>query len=291
MLKTLGMKLKELFQGENLGREFYEDLEDLLIEGDVGAGTAIVLVERLRAEVMKHGIRTREEALGVFKQSLRSLVPSAPLPVQRDTLNVFLILGVNGVGKTTTIAKLAHYYRKVEGIDEIVFAAADTFRAGAIAQIDTLAERLQVRVVKQQAGSDPGAVIFDALESAKARKETLLLADTAGRMHNRTNLVRELQKVDKVIRGRVGSEAYRKILVLDAVTGQNGLQQAKIFHEAIQVDSIVLTKWDGTAKGGIILSIGGELGIPVSFLGVGEKLTDLEPFDPEKFIGNLLEGV
>jgi fused signal recognition particle receptor len=289
-LKILGLRIKELFRGNDLGREFYEELEDLLIEGDVGASTTVRLVERLRDEVKKQGIRTREDALTVFKQQIRSLLPCASLPLRRDTLNVFLILGVNGVGKTTTIAKLAYHYRMVEGIQGIVFAAADTFRAGAIAQIDTLADRLQVRVVKQLPGSDPGAVIYDAVESAKAKGETLLLADTAGRMHNRTNLLRELQKIDKVITGRIASDAYRKILILDAVTGQNGLQQAKIFHEAVKIDSIILTKWDGTAKGGIVLAIGGELGIPISFLGVGEKPTDLKPFDPDSFVENLLEG-
>lgn len=291
MLKTLGLKIRELFQGSELGKEFYEELEDLLIEGDVGAGTAIRLVEKLREEVKKQGLRSREDALKVFKQHIRSLLPSAALTLRKDTLNVFLILGVNGVGKTTTIAKLAHYYRTVEGVKGIVFAAADTFRAGAIAQIDTLADKLQVRVVKQLPGSDPGAVIYDALESARAKGETLLLADTAGRMHNRTNLVRELQKIDKVITNRISEGTYHKILILDAVTGQNGLQQAKIFHEAIKIDSIILTKWDGTAKGGIILAIGGELGIPISFLGVGEKVTDLKPFDPTSFVENLLEGL
>lgn len=290
MLKMLGLRIKELFRGDNLGKEFYEELEDLLIEGDVGVSTAFRLVERLRDEVKLQGIRTREDALRMFKEHIRSLLPCASLPLRGDMLNVFLILGVNGVGKTTTIAKLAYHYRMVEGVKGIVFAAADTFRAGAIAQIDTLADRLQVRVVKQLPGSDPGAVIYDALESAKAKGETLLLADTAGRMHNRTNLVRELQKIDKVITGRIGSDTYRKILILDAVTGQNGLQQAKIFHEAIKIDSIILTKWDGTAKGGIVLAIGGELGIPISFLGVGEKPTDLKPFDPERFVENLLEG-
>ncbi len=291
MLKTLGLKIKGLFQGENLGKEFYEELEDLLIEGDVGAGTTLRLVETLREEVKKKGIRSREDALQIFKQHIYSLLPSGALPLKPDTLNVLLILGVNGVGKTTTIAKLAYYYQMVEGIKGIVFAAADTFRAGAIAQIDTWADRLQVRVVKQMPGADPGAVIYDALESAKARGEKLLLADTAGRMHNRTNLVRELQKIDKIITAQVGGETYHKVLVLDAVTGQNGLQQAKIFHEAVKIDSIILTKWDGTAKGGIILAIGGELGIPISFLGVGEKMSDLKPFDPASFVENLLEGV
>lgn len=289
MLKTLGLKLKELFGKSGIGNDFFEELEDLLIEGDVGAMVASRLVATMKEEVRKKNITSREGALSVFRDTLSRLIVHQPLKPQGDALNVFLVLGVNGVGKTTTIAKLAHYYRTVEGIQGIVFAAADTFRAGAIEQIHTLAERLQIRIVKQTAGADPGAVIYDALESAKARGERLVLADTAGRMHNRANLVRELQKVDKVIASKMGpSGVYRKILILDAITGQNGLRQAELFHQAVRVDSIILTKWDSTAKGGIILSISGELGIPISFIGTGEKVTDLRPFDPAGFIKNLL---
>jgi fused signal recognition particle receptor len=219
------------------------------------------------------------------------LIQAGPIPFFRDQLNVFLVLGVNGVGKTTTLAKLAHYYREAEEASGIVFAAADTFRAGAIEQVDRWAERMGVRVVKQKAGADPGAVIFDTLESARARKEHLVLADTAGRMHNRANLVRELQKIDKVIKSQIQTDNYQKILILDAVTGQNGMRQAEVFHEAVGVDSVILTKWDGTAKGGIVIAVAGELGIPISFIGVGEKVTDFIPFNASQFLENLLEGL
>ncbi|HOV38480.1 MAG TPA: signal recognition particle-docking protein FtsY [Spirochaetales bacterium] len=291
MLKLLGSKLKELFHGGSLEQSFFDELEDLLIEGDVGVSTTHRLVKNLQEEIRKKGLHTREEALGVFKESLLALIQAGPIPFFRDQLNVFLVLGVNGVGKTTTLAKLAHYYRQAEEASGIVFAAADTFRAGAIEQIDRWAERMGVRVVKQKAGADPGAVIFDTLESARARKETLVLADTAGRMHNRANLVRELQKIDKVIKSQIQTDNYKKILILDAVTGQNGMRQAEVFHEAVGVDSVILTKWDGTAKGGIVIAVAGELGIPISFIGVGEKVTDLIPFDAGQFTENLLEGL
>lgn len=291
MLKLLGSKLKELFHGGSLEQSFFDELEDLLIEGDVGVSTSHRLVKNLQEEIRKKGIHTREEALGVFKESLLALIQAGPIPFFRDQLNVFLVLGVNGVGKTTTLAKLAHYYRQAEEASGIVFAAADTFRAGAIEQIDRWAERMGVRVVKQKAGADPGAVIFDTLESARARKEHLVLADTAGRMHNRANLVRELQKIDKVIKSQIQTDNYKKILILDAVTGQNGMRQAEVFHEAVGVDSVILTKWDGTAKGGIVIAVAGELGIPISFIGVGEKVTDLIPFDAGQFTENLLEGL
>ncbi|MBP7495478.1 MAG: signal recognition particle-docking protein FtsY [Spirochaetales bacterium] len=291
MLKLLGSKLKELFHGGSLEQSFFDELEDLLIEGDVGVSTTHRLVKNLQEEIRKKGLHTREEALGIFKESLLALIQAGPIPFFRDQLNVFLVLGVNGVGKTTTLAKLAHYYRQAEEASGIVFAAADTFRAGAIEQIDRWAERMGVRVVKQKAGADPGAVIFDTLESARARKETLVLADTAGRMHNRANLVRELQKIDKVIKSQIQTDNYKKILILDAVTGQNGMRQAEVFHEAVGVDSVILTKWDGTAKGGIVIAVAGELGIPISFIGVGEKVTDLIPFDAGQFTENLLEGL
>ena len=200
-------------------------------------------------------------------------------------------MGVNGVGKTTTIAKLADYYRREKKIEGIVLSAGDTFRAGAIEQLSLHGSRLGFRVVSQAAGADPGAVVFDSIESARARGEKLVLADTAGRMHNKTNLIRELQKIDKVIQSKLGNGLYRKVLVIDAVTGQNGLRQAEIFHEAVKVDSIVLTKYDGTAKGGIAIAISRDLGIPLSFVGVGEKITDLRPFDKEIYLDGLLGKV
>ncbi len=291
MLRSLGDKLKELFSRDAGAGEFFEDLEDLLIEADVGAVPAGAIVASLREESRKKGARTREAILPLLRTLLGEYVVFRPLEVDPDRLNVFLVLGVNGVGKTTTIAKLADYYRREKGVQDIVLAAGDTFRAGAIEQLELHGSRLGLRVVGQDPGADPGAVIFDAVESAAARGDRLVLADTAGRLHNKSHLVRELQKIDRIVRGRIGDGVYRKILVLDAVTGQNGLRQAEIFHEAVGVDSIVLAKFDGTARGGVVVAISRELGIPISFLGVGEKPGDLVPAGRDVYIENLLGGL
>jgi fused signal recognition particle receptor len=210
--------------------------------------------------------------------------------LRRGSLNVIMVLGVNGVGKTTSIAKLAHYYRTVEGIPEIVLAAADTFRAAAIEQLEIWGERLGLRVVRQQQGSDPGAVVYDALTSAAAKSGELVIVDTAGRLHTKANLVRELEKVDRVVRARVSDGAYTKLLVIDATTGQNAYRQAEVFHQAVGVDGLVLSKYDSTAKGGILVPLCRDLHIPVAFVGTGEKLDDIAPFDTDSYLDELLGG-
>ncbi|MDR1933167.1 MAG: signal recognition particle-docking protein FtsY [Spirochaetales bacterium] len=288
MIWGLGEKLKELFRGKTDTAEFFDNLEDTLIEADVGAQAAIKITADLRDMAKKDGAKTKEDILGLLRRDLGEFVRFEPLAPDPAGLNVFLVLGVNGAGKTTTIAKLAQYYRGA-GTDGIVLAAGDTFRAGAIEQLILHGKRLGVRVVSQDPGADPGAVIFDAIESAAARGEKLVLADTAGRLHNKENLVRELQKIDKVIRNKAGEKAvYRKILIIDAGTGQNGLAQAKVFHEAVGVDSLILTKFDGTARGGIVVAIARELGLPISFLGVGEKMSDLIPGGRDEYLDGLL---
>jgi fused signal recognition particle receptor len=291
MFKSLGDKLKDLFKIGPGADGFFEDLEDILIEGDVGAGTAAKIAGYLRDESKKNGARSREVLLSLLRRRLGELIRTEPLEPRPEGLNVFLVLGVNGVGKTTTIAKLADYYRRERGIREIVLGAADTFRAGAVEQLALHGKRLGLRVVSQEAGADPGAVIYDTIGSAHARGERLVLADTAGRLHNKTHLVKELQKIDKIITSKIGDGNYRKVLVIDAVTGQNGLRQAEVFHEALKLDSVILTKYDGTARGGIVIAISGDLGVPISFLGVGEKLTDLRPFDTETYLDGLLGGI
>jgi fused signal recognition particle receptor len=291
MFKSLGDKLKDLFKTGPGDDGFFEDLEDILIEGDVGVGTAGKIAAFLREEAKKNGARSREELLPLLRGRIGLLIRSEPLEPQPDRLNVFLVLGVNGVGKTTTIAKLADYYRRERGINEIVLGAGDTFRAGAVEQLALHGKRLGLRVVSQEAGADPGAVIYDTIGSARARGERLVLADTAGRLHNKAHLVRELQKIDKIITSKIGDGIYRKVLIIDAVTGQNGLRQAEIFHEALKLDSIILTKYDSTARGGIVVAISRDLGVPISFLGVGEKLTDLKPFSTETYLDGLLGGI
>jgi fused signal recognition particle receptor len=204
-----------------------------------------------------------------------------------DGLNLFLVLGVNGVGKTTSIGKIAKYYQK-KGTQGLVLAAGDTFRAAAIDQLVLHAQRLDVRVVKQQPGSDPGAVIYDALDSAGSRGEQLVIADTAGRMHNKANLVKELQKIHKIAEKKMGGKPYKKLLVVDATTGQNALQQAQIFHEAVGVDALILSKMDSTGKGGVAVAISQKLGLPFAFLGLGESQDDLMPFQTEDYLQRLL---
>ncbi|MDR1626293.1 MAG: signal recognition particle-docking protein FtsY [Spirochaetia bacterium] len=291
MMRTLREKLQRLLGGKTDTAEFFDELEDALIEADVGAGLAMKIGSELRGQAKKEGAKTRDAVLALLRQRLGEGLRFEALAPDPAALNVFLVLGVNGAGKTTTIAKLADYYRRA-GVEGIVLAAGDTFRAGATQQLALHGKRLGLRVVSQDPGADPGAVIFDAVKSAAARGENLVLADTAGRLHNKENLVRELQKIDKVVANKAGEgTCYRKILVIDAGTGQNGLAQAKVFHEAIGVDSLILAKFDGAARGGILVAIARELGIPVSFLGVGEKMGDLVPGGREEYLDGLLGGI
>ncbi len=288
MKKTLGERLRDLFLGTTRNGLLLEELEDILVEADIGASLAAELVEALRGE--SAGIESREALGAALKALLKKYLKVEPLTVDPGRLNLFLVLGVNGVGKTTTIAKLASFFGRTEGIAGITLAAGDTFRAGAIEQLKVHGDRLGARVVSQQQGSDPGAVIYDAIDSARARGGRLVLADTAGRMHTKANLVKELEKIDKVIRSRIGDGQYRKVLVIDATTGQNGLRQAEIFNEAVGVSSGILAKYDSAAKGGIAVSISKTLGIPFSFLGRGEKVDDLEVFDPDRYLDTLFEA-
>lgn len=285
--KSLGKRLLELFSNHKIDESLFEDLEDLLIEADLGGTVTMEIVDELRANTKSKKLTEQEDLINELKNILSEQIESVELKPELDKLNVFLVLGVNGVGKTTTIAKMARYYSD-QGMDKIVFSAGDTFRAGAIEQLKIQGERTGFRVVHQGHGSDPAAVIFDTITSAKAKGEHLVLADTAGRMHNKTNLLKELEKIDNVIKKKlVDGDSYKKILVIDATTGQNGLQQAEIFNEAVKIDAIILTKYDSTARGGNIISISRKLGIPFAFVGKGEKLTDLEKFSPEKYLEDL----
>jgi fused signal recognition particle receptor len=284
-VKGFGARLRELFGRPARDEEFFENLEDILLEADLGPAATGRLLEELRERARQDGGRDRESFLAGLKEllaaSLRFGVP-ALVPGQ---LNLFLVLGVNGVGKTTTIAKLAAWYRKRGS--RVLLAAGDTFRAAAIDQLALWGERLEVPVVRQEPGADPGAVIFDAIASARARGADLVLADTAGRLHNKAHLVKELGKIDKIVRARLQA-SYRKLLVIDATTGQNAVRQAEVFHEAVGVDSVILAKYDSTAKGGAVVSLCRELGLSISFVGTGERLEDLEPFDGERFVEALV---
>ena len=285
---ALGARLRELFGIPAGSLEFFEELEDILIEADIGPATASRVVEAAQAEIMGRKKKDRERFWELLRAQLGESLRIEPLELVEDAVNLLLVLGVNGVGKTTTIAKLAEYFRS-ERRKQVLLAAADTFRAAAIDQLVLWGKRLGVPVVRQDPGSDPGAVVFDAVTSAQANKLDLVIADTAGRMHNKAHLVKELGKIDKIAGSRIAESAYKKILIIDATTGQNALRQAEVFHDAVGVDSIILAKYDSTAKGGIAVAVSRDLGIPFSFMGVGEKLEDLEPFDKEAYLSRLLE--
>jgi fused signal recognition particle receptor len=270
--------------------EFFEELEEILISADVGVNTVMELVDELKMEVKRRNIQDPKEMQAVIFEKLVEIYRGdddapAELNIQENGLTVILFVGVNGVGKTTTIGKLAHKL-KSEG-KTVMLAAGDTFRAGAIEQLEVWGERVGAEVIKQSAGSDPAAVIYDAIQAAKARNVDVLLCDTAGRLQNKVNLMKELEKVKRVIEREIPGAPHEVLLVLDATTGQNAMSQAKIFKEVTNVTGIVLTKLDGTAKGGIVLAIRNELHIPVKFVGLGEKMDDLQPFDPEQYVYGL----
>jgi fused signal recognition particle receptor len=270
--------------------EFFEELEEILISADVGVATVLDLIDDLKSEVKRRNIKDPQDVQAVISEKLIDIYESGEeqigeLNMQQNDLTVILFVGVNGVGKTTTIGKIAHKFKQ-EG-KKVVMAAGDTFRAGAIEQLEVWGERVGVDVIKQSAGSDPAAVMYDAVQSAKARKADVLLCDTAGRLQNKVNLMKELEKVKRVIEREIPGAPHEVLLVLDATTGQNALSQAKTFSEATNVTGIVLTKLDGTAKGGIVLAIRNELKLPVKFVGLGEKVDDLQPFDTEQYIYGL----
>ena len=287
LFKRFGEKLKSLFGGRKIDEEFFDELEDTLIEGDLGARLTDEIITELMETARREKITEAGDLQSRMKEILSGYIKPFETAPQHGKLNVYMILGVNGVGKTTTIAKMAKRYSK-DGY-KVLLAAGDTFRAAAVDQLDIHANRLGMRIVKQQMGSDPGAVIYDAITSAEAHGDELILLDTAGRMHNKENLMKELQKMDKVIHARgVADECYKKFLVIDATTGQNGVSQAMLFNEAVKLDGVILTKYDSAAKGGSLLQIGRLLNLPVLFVCVGEGYDDIRPFDKDEFITALM---
>ena len=286
LFSAFSAKIKKLFSSRKIDEAFFEELEDTLIEGDLGAKLTDEIIETLRKEAKAKGLSEAAELQALMKEILSYYI--SPYDVSlKPGLNVFMILGVNGVGKTTTIAKMSKWYTK-KG-KKVLLAAADTFRAAAVDQLDIHAGRLGMRIVKQNMGSDPGAVVFDAVTSAIAQGDDLVLCDTAGRMHNKENLMRELQKMDKIVKTRgVKEENYSKFLVIDATTGQNGLSQAMLFNQAVKLDGVILTKYDSAAKGGALVQIGKTLGLPVVFVGTGEGYDDIHPFDKEEYLNALI---
>ncbi len=283
--KAFSDALGALFSKNKLGDEFYDELEEILISSDISVNTAADVVDELRAEVKAEKIKDKDFVVDCLKDILQEKLEEAPLP-RIEYPAVIMLVGVNGVGKTTTVGKLAAYFLR-QG-KSVTVAAADTFRAAASDQLSVWADRAKVRIVKHEEGSDPSAVVFDALSSAKARGTDVVIVDTAGRLHVKSNLMEELKKMSRVVDREYPAANFYKLLVLDATTGNNAYNQAEVFDGAVELDGIVLTKLDGSAKGGFVISLCGELEIPVVFAGVGEKIDDLELFDPEEFIDNIL---
>ncbi len=296
-------KTRNSFQGKvnelisryhKVDEDFFEELEEVLIGADVGFTTVMELIDELKKEVKLRNIQDPSEVQAVISEKLVDIYNSgeeqiSALNIEDGRLNIILFVGVNGVGKTTTIGKLANKLKN-EG-KSVILAAGDTFRAGAIEQLEVWGERSGVPVVKQTAGSDPAAVIYDAVQSAKAKNADVLICDTAGRLQNKVNLMKELEKVKRVIEREVPDAPHEVLLALDATTGQNAMAQAKEFSKATNVTGIALTKLDGTAKGGIVLAIRNELNIPVKLVGLGEKVDDLQEFDAESYVYGLFSDV
>ena len=278
-------KLRVLFSKNKLGDEFYEELEEILIASDVSYATAQEVVSRVKKQALSERLKDETYVTELLRGILRDILEESEVEPPEYPC-VIMLVGVNGVGKTTTVGKLAHYFL-AQG-KTVTVAAADTFRAAASEQLSVWAERAKVRIVKHEEGSDPSAVIYDAVASAKAKKTDVVIVDTAGRLHVKENLMNELRKMDRVVSREYPEADFLKLLVLDATTGQNAVNQARVFDEAVELDGLVITKLDGTAKGGFVFSLASELSLPVLFAGVGEKMEDLELFNSQEFVEAIL---
>ena len=291
-IKSIFQKVDTLITGRGrIDEELFEELEESLLQADVNVHTTIAALEGLREAVKENRLKEASEVKTYLQQSLAKVLKEADvqggaLHVGPTPPTVYLVVGVNGVGKTTSIAKLANRLQK-QG-KKVIIAAGDTFRAAAIDQIQIWGDRIGCEVVKHREGSDPSAVIFDAIQAARARRADYVIADTAGRIHTRANLMEELKKINRVLVREVGREADEILLVLDATTGQNAISQAKQFREAVPLSGIILAKLDGTARGGIVITIADELKLPIKLIGTGEKAGDIEEFDPDSFVEALL---
>ena len=277
---SVGQKMDQLVENSRaLDDDFYDELSDILVMADVGVTTATEAVDELRERVTAEKITDAAKAKEIFKEILAARMRDKPMVLESPS--VIFIIGVNGVGKTTSIGKLASRLKTVGR--RVLIVAGDTFRAAAAEQLTVWADRADVPIVRRAEGADPASVVFDGIQTARARHADVLLVDTAGRLHNKAHLMEELKKINRVINREYPTANVKALLVIDATTGQNGLNQALMFRETAQLDGIILTKLDGTAKGGIALAIRNEMGLPVRFIGVGEKIDDLQPFDAKEF--------
>ena len=283
--EAIAYKLNKLFTGGVLTDDFYDELEETLLTSDIGAETTENIMDRLKAEIDRQHVRDTATVRDILKNILVELLEENEKPEYGYPL-VIMLSGVNGVGKTTAIGKLAKKF-KSQG-KSVTIAAADTFRAAAADQLTVWAERAGVRIIKHAEGADPAAVVYDAAQSVKSKNGDVLLIDTAGRLHNKKNLMEELKKIARVVGRELPDATVLNYIVLDATTGQNAISQVDIFNEAIDIDGIILTKLDGTAKGGVVLAIAGELSVPVVYVGVGEGIDDLEDFDVDDFVSRIM---
>ena len=277
--------LKSFILGRSvIDDEMYEELEDILIQSDIGMDMTVKIVKELEKEVKRRGVKDPKEVYPVLREVMEGFLikENNEIHIEDGKLNVILVVGVNGVGKTTTIGKLASKYVK-EG-KKVILGAGDTFRAAAIEQLEEWANRAGAEIVKSTQGSDPGAVVFDTLVAAQSRGADIAIIDTAGRLHNKNNLMKELEKIHNIIKKKLGEQKYESILVIDGTTGQNALNQAKVFNEVTELTGFIITKLDGTAKGGIVFSISEEIKKPIKFIGVGEKIEDLREFNANEYI-------
>ncbi len=282
----IAYSLNKLFTGGVLNDDFYDELEEILLTSDVGAETTERILDELRDVIDEKMITNRTQAKEELKQIMIDILEENELPEYEYPL-IILVAGVNGVGKTTAIGKLAKMFKNQK--HDVLLVAADTFRAAAADQLSVWAERAGVRIVRQSEGADPGAVVFDALKSAKSRGNDVILIDTAGRLHNKKNLIEELKKIERIIDREMPEAMKLNYIVLDATTGQNAIAQVEVFDEAVNTDGIILTKLDGTAKGGVVLALAGKEEVPVVYIGVGEGIDDLQDFDAKQFIDAIFE--
>ncbi len=280
----LGSKLSMIFGAGELDDEFFEELEYVLISSDIGTQTSSEIIEMVKKEAKKERVKTIEGFKTLLRNAMIDILqidqPEEQYP------QAIMIIGVNGVGKTTSIGKMTNYYKSIN--KEVVMVAGDTFRAAASEQLTEWANRNKVRIIKQAEGADSASVVFDGVQSAKAKNTDILLIDTAGRLHNKANLMEELKKISRVVEREWPEACYKKYIVLDATTGQNALAQVEYFNDAVGIDGIILTKLDGTSKGGVVLSIINEYKVPIKFVGVGEGIDDLMPFNAEDFVKSIV---
>lgn len=284
---SLGQLFDGVFSGGSVNDELFDDLEEALVLGDTGAATAAAICEELRKRVKKDGVTDPEKVREMLAEVIAEMLRGGQELNLESKPAIIMVIGVNGAGKTTTIGKLAKRFE--DAGKKVVVAAADTFRAAAIEQLEVWAQRSGAEIIKHSEGSDPAAVIFDAIAAGKARHADIIICDTAGRLHNKKGLMDELAKIGRIIEREAAGSSVETLLVLDATTGQNALNQAREFGAACGITGIVLTKLDGTARGGVVIGIKQELGIPIKFIGVGEQADDLQPFDPDAFAKALFE--